>query len=128
MIFAIMPAMGLLASSSVSNAAPRTIDDCEKIQAADAYNQCLAIFGPIAHRRSVSAQNASESASAEAPATESAAPARRKHRSAHARHHSRHHVSRHAAAKHGRHAKAKAASPKGKKLAFSVVSGHSARR
>jgi len=29
-------------------AAPRTIDDCEKIQAADAYNQCLALFGPVA--------------------------------------------------------------------------------
>lgn len=25
---------------------PRKIDDCEKIQAADAYNQCLAKFGP----------------------------------------------------------------------------------
>jgi len=29
--------------------APRTINDCEKIQAADAYNQCLASFGPVAH-------------------------------------------------------------------------------
>jgi hypothetical protein len=26
-----------------------TIKDCEKIQAADAYNQCLASFGPAAH-------------------------------------------------------------------------------
>ncbi|WP_158810708.1 hypothetical protein [Beijerinckia sp. L45] len=25
---------------------PRTINDCEKISAADAYNQCLAKFGP----------------------------------------------------------------------------------
>jgi hypothetical protein len=30
-------------------AAPRTIADCEKIQATDAYNQCLASFGPVAH-------------------------------------------------------------------------------
>ncbi|QAY94683.1 hypothetical protein CWB41_02100 [Methylovirgula ligni] len=30
-------------------AAPRSISDCEKIQAADAYNQCLASFGPVAH-------------------------------------------------------------------------------
>ncbi|MFZ1960208.1 MAG: hypothetical protein WAU63_03020 [Methylovirgula sp.] len=30
-------------------AAPRTIKDCEKIQAADAYNRCLASFGPVAH-------------------------------------------------------------------------------
>ncbi len=30
-------------------AAPATIKDCEKIQAADAYNRCLASFGPVAH-------------------------------------------------------------------------------
>jgi hypothetical protein len=30
-------------------AAPRSIKDCEKIQAADAYNRCLALFGPVAH-------------------------------------------------------------------------------
>jgi hypothetical protein len=30
-------------------AAPRSIADCEKIQSADAYNQCLASFGPVAH-------------------------------------------------------------------------------
>jgi hypothetical protein len=26
-----------------------TITDCEKIKAADAYNQCLASYGPVAH-------------------------------------------------------------------------------
>jgi hypothetical protein len=36
-------------------AEPRSIEDCEKIQAADAYNQCLASFGPVAHERGVSA-------------------------------------------------------------------------
>jgi hypothetical protein len=36
-------------------AEPRTIDDCEKIQAADAYNQCLASFGPAAHEHAHSA-------------------------------------------------------------------------
>ncbi len=30
-------------------ATPRSIKDCEKIQAADAYNRCLASFGPVAH-------------------------------------------------------------------------------
>ncbi|MBY6240994.1 hypothetical protein K3F48_07355 [Methylosinus sp. Sm6] len=29
-------------------AGPRSIADCENIQAADAYNQCLASFGPVA--------------------------------------------------------------------------------
>ncbi|MGQ0445915.1 MAG: hypothetical protein ACT4O2_12525 [Beijerinckiaceae bacterium] len=38
----------LAAVPAQSKAAPRSIDDCEKIQAADAYNQCLAIFGPVA--------------------------------------------------------------------------------
>ncbi len=40
-------ALGLVATPLC--AAPRTIKDCEKIQAADAYNRCLASFGPVAH-------------------------------------------------------------------------------
>ncbi|MGO9007842.1 MAG: hypothetical protein ACLQIQ_03400 [Beijerinckiaceae bacterium] len=43
-VAAIFPA--LIANSSA--AAPRTIRDCEKIEAADAYNGCLAQFGPAA--------------------------------------------------------------------------------
>jgi hypothetical protein len=39
--------LGLTATSLC--AAPRTIGDCEKIQQADAYNRCLASFGPVAH-------------------------------------------------------------------------------
>ncbi len=45
-------AAGLLLGGFFANAAaaqPKTINDCEKIQAADAYNQCLALFGPAAH-------------------------------------------------------------------------------
>jgi hypothetical protein len=34
-------------------AAPRSIADCESIQAADAYNRCLASFGPVAAGHSV---------------------------------------------------------------------------
>ena len=42
--------LGCLAALLVTplHAEPRTIDDCETIQAADAYNQCLASFGPVA--------------------------------------------------------------------------------
>jgi hypothetical protein len=36
-------------------AAPRSIKDCEKIQAADAYNRCLASFGPVAHMHQLAA-------------------------------------------------------------------------
>jgi hypothetical protein len=43
---------GLLAAPLV--AAPRSINDCEKIQGADAYNQCLASFGPVAHMHGMS--------------------------------------------------------------------------
>ncbi|QXX75812.1 hypothetical protein [Methylovirgula sp. HY1] len=32
-------------------AAARSIKDCETIKAADAYNLCLASFGPVAHER-----------------------------------------------------------------------------
>jgi hypothetical protein len=38
----------LIVVSGQSKAAPRNIDECEKIQAADAYNLCLASFGPVA--------------------------------------------------------------------------------
>ncbi len=36
-------------------AAPGSINDCEKIQEADAYNQCLASFGPAARERGIAA-------------------------------------------------------------------------
>jgi hypothetical protein len=45
----VLGALGLCAGHLA--AAPRTINDCEKIQATDAYNQCLASFGPVAHLR-----------------------------------------------------------------------------
>ncbi|MGH6841663.1 MAG: hypothetical protein ACREDV_06155, partial [Methylocella sp.] len=47
-ILTVVFAAALAAVPAQSKAAPRSIDDCEKIQAADAYNQCLAIFGPVA--------------------------------------------------------------------------------
>ncbi len=50
--------LGLILAVFAASAAfgePRTIDDCEKIQAADAYNQCLASFGPAAHEHAHSA-------------------------------------------------------------------------
>jgi hypothetical protein len=46
------PMLGLLGIALLAlplAAAPRSIRDCEKIQGADAYNQCLASFGPVAH-------------------------------------------------------------------------------
>jgi membrane-bound lytic murein transglycosylase B len=37
-----------------SLAAPQSIEDCEKIEAADAYNNCLASFGPEAREHKLS--------------------------------------------------------------------------
>lgn len=41
-------------AAGAATAGPRSIADCETIQAADAYNGCLASFGPVAggHGRS----------------------------------------------------------------------------
>src|SRR3977135_3496001 len=85
-------AAALIAAPAHSNAAPRSIDDCEKIQAADAYNQCLAVFGPLA-RGHAAAGDAGNVERRDAKATL---------RNAHAEvvtvtdsHHGRRHASRH---------------------------------
>jgi hypothetical protein len=41
-----LAALALLAAAAGSAAQARTIDDCETISAWDAYNKCLAEFGP----------------------------------------------------------------------------------
>jgi len=41
-------AAALMLSLGVAHAAPRSIADCESISAPDAYNNCLASFGPTA--------------------------------------------------------------------------------
>ncbi len=49
-------ALPLLLIAAPAAAEPKTINDCEAIQAADAYNQCLALFGPVAHEHALSAE------------------------------------------------------------------------
>jgi hypothetical protein len=83
-------------------AAPRTIDDCEKIEAADAYNQCLALFGPVARGHAALAGGDAqmmEMAAAKGGEKEAAPGPRHAHRSAarHAR--PQHHAGRHAHSK-----------------------------
>jgi len=122
-------AAALIAPPALSNAAPRTIDDCEKIDAADAYNQCLAAFGPVAHTHGVSVQAQDEiNAEDGAAVTGRAASASSRRHVAHAHGHYRHHASRHVWTKHahgGHHVKA-ADHPHGhgKRLAFTIVSSH----
>jgi hypothetical protein len=42
----ILLSVGIAGLPALAIAASRTIDDCETIEAADAYNRCLATFGP----------------------------------------------------------------------------------
>ncbi len=137
----IMPvifAAAFVAVPAISQAAPRGINDCEKIQAADAYNQCLALFGPVARgHRSVGAgtdnqdaaeanvENSEDPVATAAASNEAVDKGRhgRRHASRHgwARHHGSTHHARH---EHWRHSgTAEHAQGKSKRLAFSVVPG-----
>ena len=61
---------------------PRTIDECEKIQAADAYNQCLAKFGPTSKLRNLEPQRPGDVKNNSAEAAATAKPLTFKGRSA----------------------------------------------
>jgi hypothetical protein len=50
-MFRIAGLFGLLLLASLPVSAQSSIDDCEKIQQADAYNKCLAQFGPMRGQR-----------------------------------------------------------------------------
>lgn len=41
--------LGLVLAPFAAAAEPRSIGDCESVKQADAYNRCLATFGPAAH-------------------------------------------------------------------------------
>jgi hypothetical protein len=121
-------AAALIAAPAQSNATPRSIDDCEKIQAADAYNQCLAAFGPLA-RGHGAAGDGVETGRQDAEATpgnthaEVVAVTDLRHGR---RHPSRRSWSRHSWARHGHwHRTGAAGHRHGKttRVAFSVVSG-----
>ena len=122
-------AAALIAAPAQSNAAPRGIDDCEKIQAADAYNQCLALFGPLA-RGHGAAGDGVDADRQDAEAEKGSAHAEmvtvsdsRRGR----RHASRHGWTRHGWARHGHWHGTRAAKHlhgKTTSVAFSVVSGH----
>jgi hypothetical protein len=123
----------LVAVPAQSKAVPRSIDGCEKIQAADAYNQCLALFGPLARGHGAAGEGVdADSQDAEATpgntnAGVAAAPVSgRDHGGRHA---SRHGWTRHSWARqrHGHWRRTRAAAHRHGKtttMAFSVVSGH----
>jgi hypothetical protein len=122
-------AAALVAVPAQSNAAPRSIGDCEKIQAADAYNQCLAVFGPLARRHGgVRAGADADSQDAEATPGNVHAEVVTARDSHHGRRHAgRHRWTRPSFARHGHWYRTGAAGHRHGKttsLAFSVVSGH----
>jgi hypothetical protein len=119
----------LVAAPALSNAAPRSIDDCEKIQAADAYNQCLAVFGPLARVHGAAGDGAdADRQDAEATTGNAHADVVTVRDSHHGRRHaSRHGWASHSWARHGHwHRTGAAGHRHGKttRVAFSVVSGH----
>ncbi|SFK39446.1 hypothetical protein SAMN05444581_107100 [Methylocapsa palsarum] len=112
-----------------ADAAPRTIDDCESIQAPDAYNQCLAAFGPVAHAHGGVANVEEPAAGAPDTHSESSEPAKASKSQSRRGHwaHAAHHEKKHQGAGKGGHRHRVAASGRsqgGKRLQFSVVSGH----
>ena len=126
-------AAALIVAPVQSSATPRSIDDCEKIQAADAYNQCLAAFGPLA-RGHGAAGDGVEVGRQDAEATPGNTHAEvvavtdlrhgRRHASRHGR--TRHGGASHSWARHGHwHRTGAAGHRHGKitRVAFSVVSG-----
>lgn len=50
----VLATTAFFAAAVPSLAAPRSIADCEKIEEADAYNRCLAAFGPTRGQRGAS--------------------------------------------------------------------------
>lgn len=104
-------------------AAPRSIDDCEKIEAADAYNRCLASFGPPARSIKLRSESTEPHADRVEPTQASTAEERPEPgspREAHGRAGKQHSV-------HGRHIrhwhKAKTSGTGRSRMVFSVVSG-----
>ncbi|MDQ6702813.1 MAG: hypothetical protein M3Z96_06755, partial [Pseudomonadota bacterium] len=112
-----------------SKAAPRSIDDCEKIQAADAYNQCLALFGPLARGHGAAGDGVdADRQDAEATTGNANSGAATAGDSRRGRHYSsKHGWARHSWARHGHWRRTGAAGHRHGKttsVAFSVVSGH----
>lgn len=95
--------------------AQASIDECEKIQAADAYNQCLAKFGPTSKVKSVEPEKPGDMKNSSAEAIASSGSARHGHR-----------ASRHASLRRGRggHSSGRHASGGRKHMSFSVKKHH----
>jgi hypothetical protein len=122
-------AAALLAVPGLAKAAPRNIDECEKIQAADAYNLCLASLGPVARGHHHFADGSAgakenETTSRASDTAEVATAGRSWHHHRHAFRHgsSRHHVARHSFGQRTRAALHRSKHGNSQRIALSVVS------
>lgn len=61
-----------------AEAAPRSIDDCEKIKEAEAYNLCLASFGPVRGQHNKTYPGLASDGAAFASQKQSTAPSSRR--------------------------------------------------
>lgn len=128
------------AMGAPAQAAPSSISDCEKIEAADAYNQCLALFGPVAHTHGATAKDfggdgVSGDAGADVVETvnpEASVPQSERGASHGGRRHgggwshrAHHQYYGHYYGRHKGHSSASQTHAGGKRMAFSIVSGHS---
>ncbi|MGO9674008.1 MAG: hypothetical protein ACLPSF_07540 [Methylocella sp.] len=120
-------------------AAPNSINDCEKIEAADAYNQCLALFGPVAHTHGASTKDFGGDGVGGADVVETANPeasvplkeahaSRGRHSRGHWAHHARHQYYGHNFGGHHGHSSAHETHGRPKRVAFNVISGHTKTR
>jgi len=77
-VYVYLAAMALVFAALPSGVAradePRTINDCEKISAADAYNQCLAKFGPESKVKSLEPERPGDMKASGAEAAAGAKP------------------------------------------------------
>jgi hypothetical protein len=73
-VMALALGFGFLSFGAARADEPRTINDCEKISAADAYNQCLAKFGPESKVKSLEPERPGDVKANGAEAAASAKP------------------------------------------------------
>jgi hypothetical protein len=85
-LFALSLVLGCGTWSVAAAEEPRTINDCEKIQAADAYNQCLAKFGPTSKLHNLEPEKPGDIKSSGAEAAATAGKAKHGGRHGRARH------------------------------------------
>lgn len=115
-------ALGLVSITAAHGQA--TIDDCEKIQAADAYNQCLAKFGPTSKVKSLEPEKPGDVKGSSEEAAASAKPSAFMVKKATAKKRGRAHVAARRGASRGKRSARGKASGGRKRMTFIIKRRH----